>query len=499
MFKSKAKYGAVVLAGLLAPVLPALSAPRSPSAASLRGSVIKLNVSVQRWNYAVPWQSFPPSGGSGTGFYIGKKRILTNAHIISDARFLLVQKDGDPTRYPAKVSFVAHDCDLATLTVDDERFFKGMQPMAFANRIPELDEQVTVLGYPLGGARLSITRGVVSRIDYNTYSHSAVDQHLVLQVDAAINPGNSGGPVLIGNQVVGLAFQGLARAENIGYAIPLPVIRHFLDDISDGVYHGYPELGVAYLELSNKALQEDLAVPKGHAGVVVYYVDPFGSANGVLKPGDVLLSIDGQNIAHDGTIRLNGDVVIFPEILERKQWGEAVELVVWRDRSKQKLNVPLTNPADPFLYRNLYDVKPRYYIHGGLVFCPLTRPYLQSVRRRSGDVAVEQLTYYMLYAKSDGHHVDRDEFVVLVGRLPHPVNTYADGYMNRLVKEVNGVAVGSLDDVKRAFEDHEQAFHVVTFEGMSDTLVLDAPAADTAGPRILEAYGVPAAENLTGH
>ena len=79
-------------------------------------------------------------------------------------------------------------------------------------------------GFPIGGERLSITEGVVSRIEMFSYAHS---QRCLLgvQIDAAINDGNSGGPVLRGGQLAGIAFQALESGENIGYAIPVPVIR----------------------------------------------------------------------------------------------------------------------------------------------------------------------------------------------------------------------------------------------------------------------------------
>ena len=178
----------------------------------LLSGVVKIYATFQAEDYTTPWQTGRPGSGTGTGFVIAKRRILTNAHVVSNARFLEVSRDGQPGRYLARVAFIAHDCDLAALTVDDPAFFDGITPLSLAKAIPSLNDEVTVLGYPTGGDRISVTRGVVSRIDYSGYSHSGVDQHLVLQVDAAINPGNSGGPILFDRRVVGLAFQGLAWA-----------------------------------------------------------------------------------------------------------------------------------------------------------------------------------------------------------------------------------------------------------------------------------------------
>ncbi len=481
--------------------------PTSPAAAfgdggidGLRRTVVKIYVTVQQHDYATPWQSSAPMQASGTGFVIDKRRILTNAHVVSNTRYIEVKKDTDPRRYRARVLHAGHDCDLAIVSVDDPSFFTDTRPVKFAVAIPRLSDSVTVLGYPVGGERLSLTEGVVSRIDYSVYSHSGVDQHLVLQVDAAINPGNSGGPVLYRGRVVGLAFQGLTRADNIGYAIPSPVLKHFLDDIEDGTYHGYQDLGAATMDLRNDALRASLGLPAAEDGVVVYYLDPFGSgsAEGCLRTGDVLLDIDGYDIAEDGTIQLDGNSVQFSELMERKQWGDAVSLRVWRDRGVLAVRVPLKTPYDPFVFRNVYDRKPEYFMVGGLVFSPLTREYLRSQGQRINESVGQQLIYYLQYAKIDGHHRDRDEFVVLSARLPHAVNTYGDGFVNAVVESVNDHPIAKLEDVRTAILSRTQGFHVFTFAGVEDRLILDAQATTAATAEVMRQYDVPATTWIEG-
>ena len=459
---------------------------------ALRHSIVKIYATMQRDDFALPWQSSRPMSGNGSGFIIKGKRILTNAHVVSNARFIEVKKNGNPRRFEARVKFAGHDCDLAVLEVDDPDFFDDTKPVAFASSLPQLSDTVTVIGYPMGGARISLTEGVVSRIDYSIYSHSGVDQHLVLQVDAAINPGNSGGPVMFNGKVVGCAFQGLTRGDNIGYAIPVPVIRHFLTDIEDGAYHGYPELGAAVMDTRNAALRESLGLTGEETGVAVYYIDPFGSASGVLQAGDVLLGIDNYDIAEDGTVELDGNTVEFAELLERKKWGETANFRVLRDGAVQEIAVPLANPKDPYIFRNIYDEHPEYCMVGGLVFSPLTREYLRTLGRNLSGVNPQQLLYVTQYAKVDGLHEDRNAFVVLIRRLPHPVNSYADPFVNGLVSEVNGMRIRDLADMQLALAKPQDGYHIIRFAGMDDTLVLDAEQVKAARPGILSRYAVPA-------
>ncbi len=461
-----------------------------------RASVVKIFVTIQQEDFRQPWQSSPPISGNGSGFIIKGKRLMTNAHVVSDARFIEVQREGDTRKYPARVRFIAHDCDIAVLEVPDESFFEGTQPLTFGATLPTLNDAVIVLGYPMGGGRLSLTKGVVSRIDYNLYAHSSIDSHLVMQVDAAINPGNSGGPVLFNNKVIGIAFQGIAASQNIGYTIPLPVIEHFLNDIEDGTYDGYPELGVDHLRMDNPALRADLGLPNGSSGVVVANTDPYGAAAELLKPRDILLSIDGHPIANDGSVRLDGNSVEYTEFVERKQCTENIFFTVWRENKTLAIVVPLKRKPDPFIFRQTYDEKPEYFIVGGLIFSPLSRGYLTTLGSELNTPAAQHLLYTARYAKLDNLIKDRTQFVLLTGRLPHPVNTYCTTHFNQILASINGHPIRNMGDIPEALKKSTQGFHVFRFEGQDDPLIMDAGQTAQADSEIMTQYSLPSLSRI---
>ncbi|CAI7771412.1 unnamed protein product [Closterium sp. NIES-54] len=254
-------------------------------------SVVKVFAVGSSPNYRLPWQNKPQREVTGSGFVIMGRRILTSAHIVADQAFVLVRKHGSPKKYLAQVQAVAHECDLALLTVgepgaggggmgggmggrgghhehehdhdhgfgDDkgsagaggrggggamgdfggggmgrggggglgsrmgggkgmggdmgmgmggrgeagrgggaggnEEFWAGLNPLPLGD-VPQLQESVAVVGYPQGGDNISISMGVVSRVEPTKYAHSGAHL-LAIQIDAAINPGNSGGPALV--------------------------------------------------------------------------------------------------------------------------------------------------------------------------------------------------------------------------------------------------------------------------------------------------------------
>src|SRR5258707_11564709 len=248
--------------------VPVPIAPPKPNG-PVQKSLVRITATSVEPDYKAPWNSGGIQRGVGAGFVISGNRILTNAHVVSNSRYLTVEREGDPNKYPATVQFVAHDCDLALITVSAPDFFKNMLPLKFGG-IPALESTVSAYGYPIGGERMSVTTGIVSRIDFQLYTHSSIDQHLPVQISAQINPCNSGGPVMQNAKVVGVAFQGYSGdiAQGVAYMVPTPVIRRFLKDIEDGRYNGYVDLGVTYTKLLNPAQRRFLGVQDDDRGLL---------------------------------------------------------------------------------------------------------------------------------------------------------------------------------------------------------------------------------------
>jgi S1-C subfamily serine protease len=460
-------------------------------AVEISKSLVRIEATSQEPNYKTPWSPGDVTSGVGAGFVVDGRRIMTNAHVVSNARFLTVSKEGDPNPYLAQVLHIAHDCDLALLGVENPDFFNGTVPLEFGG-IPQIESVVSAYGYPVGGTRLSVTRGIVSRIDFQPYSHSGMDSHLAIQIDAAINPGNSGGPVMQNSKVVGVAFQGYSGdvAQNVGYMIPTPVIHRFLKDVEDGRYDHYVDLALTYRNLFNPAARSALGLEDENTGVQICSVYSSGASDGIVKPGDVILKIDGHTVSSDSTIPLEDEAVPLEEVVERKFKGDKVHLDILRDGKPMTLTVPLREPWPFKLQSNLYDEKPRYFVAGGLVFQPVDQNFMEA-----HDPSDQRLNYLFDFFIADGLHATRPEIVVLSNILPDPVNAYADEFRYSVVDEVNGRRIKRIEDIAAAFEEKAD-YYVIKFAGGGRPIVLERKAIEEARSRISERYALTVEKNL---
>ncbi len=458
-------------------------------------AIVRVEVDTKQPNYRVPWNIGGMGSGNGTGFLIGKNRFLTNAHVVSDARLIYLKTVNQPQPYKARVLFVAHDCDLAMVELesedDFEQAFKGIRPLHLGD-VPKLNTTVVAVGYPVGGERISVTRGIVSRIDFRGYSHSAVDNHLAIQVDAAINPGNSGGPVLQNNQVVGVAFQGYSGdvAQNVGYMIPVPVIQRFLKDVEDKQYDYYVDLATSFLNMLNPAQRRAFNLPNDGSGVMVAHADAAGSAGGILKTRDVLLSIDGHPVASDGFIEIDGERVDLNEVIERKFSGDTVAIEIWRDGRRQEVSVTLKRFIPYLIQAMQYDKQPNFVLFAGLQFQPLDR----NVMGAHGITDLRTRYFYGFYSEDEIYR-ERPQVIVLTDVLPDSTNTHLQGYKHMVVDTINGKKIRLLQDVYDAFygdfhEEGKEAYHVVRMIGENRPLVLMRKDAKTAHERIDSQYNV---------
>ncbi len=458
-------------------------------AADPEKAVVQIFTFSQEADWDEPWKFGQLRRSSGSGFIIKGRRIMTNAHVVSWARQLMVKRYQDPRPYLARVVFVGHDCDLALLEVEDSLFYEGVEPLEFGP-LPKVRSTVVTYGYPAGGEQISYTKGVVSRIELQTYAHIGNRSFLGVQTDAAINPGNSGGPVIQDDKVIGVAFQGMPGLENAGFFIPPPVINHFLDDIKDGRYDGFPSAGVRTAPLQNAAYRRKLKLPDNDKGVRVDSVLPGTPAEKVLRPDDVILQVGTHEVGSDGSIIYEGNRMAMAMAVQEVQHGQSVPMRIWRDAKEQTIAVPVEASVADKVIGNQFDVPPRYFVYAGLVFTPLSLDYLKTFGRGWSDAAGAELTYELFYRRHEAPKTMRSEPIVLSMVLADEVNANFHVRGRALVDKINGVRIDRLEDVIRAFENPANGQHVVEFMPKNTFECLERAEADKANANILKTYGI---------
>jgi S1-C subfamily serine protease len=452
-------------------------------------SVVRIVNYSQRGEWYTPWSVTGVGQSSGSGFVIDGGLVMTNAHVVSDSRLLLIVPHNGSEPHVAQVVHVAHDCDLALIRPEDPAVLESIPPLPFGE-MPELGSRVDTLGFPVGGSQVSSTRGVVSRIEEQLYVHSGMDIHVTVQTDAAINPGNSGGPVIQEGEVVGVAFQANPDLQSVGFFIPLEVVGRFLEDVADGNYDGYPELGTQTAGLQNPAPRAFAGMKEDETGVRVHDVFTASSASGLIEVGDVILSIEGRAVANDGTVEDGEQRIPFGMLVDRKQIGESVTVGLLRAGERMAVDVPLTDFPIGETHGHVYDALPRYFIYSGLVFVPLDREVMKTFGRDWRSRGEKEMLYEFFIRPQFEPDLTGQERVVLLRRLDQPVNVDMAWYRNQVVEKVNGRRITGLADLIETLENHEGEHHLIEFSNLRRIGVLDRQAADAAHAGILERYGI---------
>jgi S1-C subfamily serine protease len=432
--------------------------PTPTEAGTIERSVVKVFATVRVPDPLKPWTKQSPSEQSGSGVVIEGRRILTNAHVVLYASQVQVQAHQAGDKVSATVESIAPGIDLAVLKLDDPSFFDGRPPLPRAATLPELKDAVMAYGYPAGGTNLSITKGIVSRIEFAQYNYPV--SGLRIQIDAAINHGNSGGPAVVGDRMIGLAFSSLGGAQNIGYIIPNEEIELFLASAADGHYRGKPALHDELQTLENPALRDFLRLGKGVEGIVVNTPWTGGRPSG-LRRWDLITAIGGTPVDDQGMVQFGPNLRIrFRYLVQRLARNGTVPLTVVRDGKPLSLEVPVA-PERPVMAPDLQGAYPPYFIYGPLVFSSASTQLLGAVGRSLGYRAVGSPLVTRALSQPD---FPGEELVVVTSPLlPHKLGKGYSNPQGEVIRAVNGVTVKNLRHLVELLRDARDEFMVLDF------------------------------------
>ncbi|GAC1454057.1 MAG: S1C family serine protease [Steroidobacteraceae bacterium] len=491
-----AKFTALVsgclLTGCAALASAAAPAPAEPGLShDSENSVVKVFSTLVHPDLSRPWARAAPQEVTGTGVVIEGKRILTNAHVVQYASQVQVQANQSGDKLAATVVASAPGIDLAVLRLEDESFFARRAALPRANSVPRIKDAVLTYGFPTGGESLSITRGIVSRIEFVSYNLGV--SGLRIQVDAPINPGNSGGPAIAAGRMIGLVFSHLVGSENIGYIIPNEEIEQFLKDVAAGRRYAKPAMYDELQTLENPALRAYLKLDSSVRGAVVYR--PFeGAGPSPLRQWDVITHIGNTPIDDEGMIQAGDNLrLAFQSQIQKVAHDGTVPLTVVRAGKSQSIRLPVSSHR-PLLIDFLAGTYPSYFIYGPLVLSRASLESLQLLRPRpgAGGTNAAALGNPLIARLGEPPDAARDELVVISSPLfPHALSKGYSNPTGEVVKAVNGTPVKSLAQLVALLRDLKDEYVSVDFDNtVGEALVFPRVQTVAATEAILTDNGV---------
>ncbi len=285
-----------------------------------------LNEFFKRFGFGDRRTPHPPARGEGSGFIVSADGyILTNAHVVAHATEVTVRMT-DRREYVARVVGADARTDIAVLKIDAS----GLPIVRLGD--PEalkVGEWVVAIGSPFGFEN-SVTAGIVSAKSRSLPGDAYTP---FIQTDVAVNPGNSGGPLFnLNGEVVGINSQIYSRTggyQGVSFAIPIDVAVLVRDQLIENGRVERGRIGVTIQDV-NQALADSFGLERP-VGALVSSVEKGGPADrSGVKPGDVILAVNGKSIEYSGEV---------PSLVAAVKPGSRAELVVWRDRSRKALTV----------------------------------------------------------------------------------------------------------------------------------------------------------------
>ena len=454
-------------------------------------SLVKVNATSQPYSLHLPWQKESPSGRRGLGVVLAGNRVLVTGQMVADATYIELELPEKGQKIPAKVVAVDYEANLALLeSVPSDRqkaFFAGLKPMA-VDVGTRIEDKVEILQTGRVGelitSELKIGKVLTRRYNVEGSGFLVYEANNIVRSEA-----NSFTlPVVKGGKLVGLLLSYDSKNQ-VTTILPAPIIEHFLKDVADGSYEGFPSLGLELQSTLDEQFREFLGLKPDAPGVLISTVMKGGSAEKAgMQKGDILVAINGFSIDSRGDYKdpQFGALSSSHLVRGRAYVGDKVEIKVLRGGKEVTLNGELTRrmPDDYLVLPYLFDKGPRYVLMGGLLFQELSRPYLDAfgTERRGGAILrLSRIASYPDKYEEEG----RKKLVFLSLVLPTPSAQGYDKLGGQVVNKVNGKAVNDLNDLAEAFKQPKDNLHVIELNDFPHILYLDSFNAERDNMRLL--------------
>lgn len=479
--------------GFLLPLFAAiiLAVPAVSAEADWSRSLVTVEVTFKQPDAFQPWNE-PSRAIRKHGLVIGEREVLTTAQYLPTHTLVRLQKGGRGRWVNARVSWWDAQSNLALVTADSPAFWEGLEPAALAEKTPA--------GPDYGLVRWRDGNLENRRAEFSKFTVAegvlGFAPHLFLEIGTDLSGLGWAEIVVDGDRVAGLTSYGTSRTCGV---LPSDFILRVLSAYRKSDYKGLGYFDFTWRPGGNPQLLAELGQAGEPLGVVVQAPGKERDPAKAPQARDIVLEIDGHPVDSEGDY-LDADYghLQLEELPNRGRFGGAVVPIKLLRAGKEltiDYTIPVARYEDVTVPAEVFSGPPKYLVAGGLVFQPLTQPFLRGWGDEWRNRAPFRLQYYQYEDPAD----KRDALVVLSGIMPDPINL---GYQNDamlVVDKVNGRAIATLTDLAAALEKPaDGGVHLIEFmPGLGrQRMLLDAATLDAATKRVTEYYGLPAARRL---
>lgn len=486
-------------------IIPAAEQAAAAGAAQVaqNRSLVKVNATSQSYNLHLPWQKESPGGRRGLGVVMAGNRVLVTAQMAADATYIELELPESGQKIPAKVVAVDYEANLALLESPpsdrQKAFFAGLKPMGL-DTSARIGDEVFVLQTGRVGdlikSPLTISKVLTRRYIVEGSGFLVYEANNIVRSEA-----NSFTlPVVKGDKLAGLLLSYDSKNQ-VTTVLPAPIIEHFLKDVADGSYEGFPGLGMELQATQDEQFRDYLGLKPDAPGVLITSVLKGGSAEQAgMKKEDILISINGFTIDSRGDYKdpQFGALSAGHLVRGRAYVGDKVEIKVIREGKEITLEGKLTRrkPEDYLVLPYQFDRGPKYVLMGGMLFQELSRPYLDSFGNDQRGGAILRLDRIATNPEKYEEQ-GRKKLVFLSLVLPTPSAQGYEKLGGQVVNKVNGKPINELADLADAFKSAKETWHVIELDDFPHILYLDTFNAERDNMKLLDgAYRIGSLKRL---
>ncbi|OGV62164.1 MAG: hypothetical protein A2498_14105 [Lentisphaerae bacterium RIFOXYC12_FULL_60_16] len=458
-------------------------------AADITDRVIRMAVSFSETDPTMPWLRLQPGTRAGYAIRLDATRLIAPERIVRNAQVVYLLPPRSGSHYQAVVRHRDPHVGLALLELQEPHALPPLDRLAFEPLTAVTGNTIIVQCDETGN--IETGTGIYLRSAVQPLpSGNQADLLVTLQVSRYVN--GDGVPVFRGQGLAGmiLAYDPTARNATV---LPADTIRRYVEDVLTPPYHGFPSVGIEWTPLIDPAKRRYLGVTAPASGILVLDCLPGSAAESVLKPHDVILSIDGHPIDelgfyHDPVL---GRLEFSHLIRSPRKPDSPIRLRIVRQAVEQDL--PLTparrQDTDNLIPENLEAEPEPFLITGGLVIRELTGRYLQSQGPTWIRDTDPRLVHTYLFRRNKPDFPGQ-RVVILSRVLPDPVNQGYENIADAIITHINGQPVRNIGDVF-TIQDRDRVIHRVRLQGIETELVLDVEKRAEADNRISRQYRLP--------